>query len=240
MSGWVSAPWKDFWPGFELCLDRGGFRALAQLLLGLALGWWVYVPIHELLHALACFATGGQVSRLEIAYLYGGAFWASMAPWITAGSDYAGRLSGFDTGGNDLIYLATVLGPYLLTVFPGVLWLRWAGRRGHSLAFGPSLPLALAPFMSLPGDAYEVASILVTRLPPWTDAAQLLRGDDVFLVFQGLATQPVSIYAGFAAGLVGALIWASCTYLVGAWVAEFIERRSQNHSNGSMTSTPQP
>ena len=209
-------------------------------MLGLGVSWWVYVPIHELLHALACLATGGQVTELEIDYLYGGAFWASLAPWITAGSDYAGRLSGFDTGGCDLVYLATVLGPYVLTIFPGVLWLRWAGRQGHSLAFGASLPLALAPFMSLPGDAYEVASILVTRIPPWTDAADVLRGDDVFLVVQGLATQPASVYAGFAVGLVGALIWALCTYLLGWWLARWIERRRADSKSTQTQPQSQP
>jgi len=215
-------PWQDFWPGFERCLEGGG-GALLRLFVGLAAGWWIYVPAHELLHALACLATGGDVSRLEIGYVYGGAFWAQLAPWITAGSEYAGRLSGFDTGGCDLVYLATVFGPYLLTLFPGVLWLRRAGTGGHALLFGASLPFALAPFLSLTGDAYEIASILVTRLPPWTAAREVLRGDDVFLLVESLAGQSAVIWSGLVLAVLGGVVWAFCTYGAGALVAGWVE-----------------
>ena len=214
----VTLPWRDTWSGFERCLE-GGYGARARLLLGLGLGWWLYVPVHELLHALACWAAGGRVERLEIAHLYGGAFFARMAPWITAGSDYAGRLAEFDTGGCDLVYLATVAGPYLLTIFPGVLWLRRAGVGGRPLAFGASLPVALAPFLSLPGDAYELGSILVTRVPPWAAAPEVLRGEDVFLVAGGLVGQPVVVWLGMGLGVVVGVVWAFCTYGIGAWVA---------------------
>ena len=58
-----------------------------------------------------------------------------------------------------------------------------SARARRAFAFGASLPVALAPFLSLTGDAYEIGSILVTRLPPWTGPAsrQLLRGDDLWL-----------------------------------------------------------
>lgn len=227
----VCQPWRDFWPGFERCLD-GGYGALVRLLVGLGVGWWVYVPVHELLHALACLASGGEVSRLEIANVYGGAFWALWAPWITAGSEYAGRLAGFDTGGCDLVYLVTVFGPYVLTLFPGVFWLRWAGARGQALAFGASLPLALAPFISLVGDAYEIASILVTRLPPWTAAAEVLRGDDVFLLAGSLTGQPGVIWAGYVLGVLGGVVWAFCTYAVGALIAAWVEGRLSRPGKG--------
>ena len=42
----------DAFHGLDRCLDRG-WRALVLALLGLAAGWWVYVPLHELLHAAA-------------------------------------------------------------------------------------------------------------------------------------------------------------------------------------------
>ena len=50
-------PGLDFWHGFERSLDRG-FKGLVLVLLGLAVGWWVYVPLHELLHAGFCLAAG--------------------------------------------------------------------------------------------------------------------------------------------------------------------------------------
>jgi hypothetical protein len=220
----VFLPWKDFWPGFERCLE-GGYGALLRLFIGLAAGWWIYVPVHELLHALACLAGGGDVTRLEIGHLYGGALWAHLAPWISAGSEYAGRLSGFDTGGSDLVYLATVLGPYLLTLFPGVFWLRWAGAGGRSLAFGASLPFALAPFLSLAGDAYEIGSIVVTQLPPWAAVCGDLRGDDVFLLVESFVEPSAVIWSGFAVGVLVGGVWAFCTYGLGVLVARWAEQR---------------
>src|SRR5512134_5555 len=85
-----------------------------------AAAWFVYVPIHELMHAYGCIAAGGAVTRLEIAPEYGGALLARLFPFVASGSSYAGQLTGFDTRGSDAIYLATVLAPYLLTIFIGV------------------------------------------------------------------------------------------------------------------------
>src|SRR5947199_2147319 len=175
-------PFRDTVRGLDRCL-HAGVRGLALAALGLVAGWWLYVPLHELLHAAACRAAGGRVSRLEIDAVYGGAVLARVFPFVVPASDYAGRLSGFDTRGSDLIYLATDLGPFVLTLFPGVWALRQAAARQplRSLLFGPSLPFALAPFLSLTGDAYEIGSILVTRLPPWAPPAVPgpLRGHDL-------------------------------------------------------------
>ena len=52
----------------------------------------------------------------------------TLALFVVSGSEYAGRLSGFDTRGSDWIYLATDLGPFVLTIFPGVWWMRRAAR----------------------------------------------------------------------------------------------------------------
>jgi len=149
------APFTDVFYGLDLCLERGA-RGLILVALGLLAGWWVYVPVHELLHAAACRAPGGEVTRLEIDRLYGGGALARVFPFVVPASEYAGRLSGFNTRGNDWIYLATDLGPFLLTIFPGVWALRKAGARGRAVLFGAALPFALAPFLSLPGDAYEI------------------------------------------------------------------------------------
>ena len=127
--------------------------------------------MHELLHAAACRASGGEVTRLEIDRLYGGALLARVFPFVVPASEYAGRLSGFNTRGSDLIYLATDLGPFLLTLFPGVWALRRAAAARSAALFGAALPFALAPFLSLTGDAYEIGSILATRLPPWAAPA---------------------------------------------------------------------
>jgi hypothetical protein len=206
-------------------LDGGGVRALLRVAVGLVMGWWLYVPVHELLHAAACVATGGTVTRLEIARIYGGGLLEPVVPFVTAGGEYAGRLSGFDTGGSDLVYLATDFGPYLLTLFPGVWALRRAARRRWPLRFGAALPMALAPFVALPGDAYEIGSIVSTRV--WQilsgqPAAELaaVRGDDLLLVLATVVAQaaPVLWWLGAAAcGL--AILWACATYWLAGRVA---------------------
>jgi hypothetical protein len=193
-------------------------RDLAWLLGGLLAGWWVYVPMHELLHAVGCLAAGGAVSRLEIDAIYGGALLARVFPWVVAGSEYAGRLSGFDTRGSDAIYLATDLLPFVLTL-PGVWALRRAARARRPALFGAAAPFALAPLLSLTGDAYEIGSILVTRLAPWRSAAALLRGDDVGLVFARVGAAASPPWGGFALAAAAGVLWAWGTYGLGAGVA---------------------
>lgn len=231
--GFFLSPLRDTQQGLERCLERAGATGLFLLLVGLVAGWWIYVPLHELLHALACLAAGGEVTRLEIDPLYGGAILARVIPWVEAStSPYAGRLSGFDTGGSDLVYLLTDLGPFVLTLFPGVWWLRRAGEAGHSLLFGASLPFALAPFLSLTGDAYEIGSILVTRLPPWSGAGLrgLIRGEDLLVVAPALAADPghgstFSAWLGLVLAVGIGVLWALETYRLGAWIAERAQRR---------------
>ncbi|HVS02545.1 MAG TPA: hypothetical protein VMT16_07230 [Thermoanaerobaculia bacterium] len=216
----LARPGLDLLRGQARCLARP--RDLAVLFLGLLLGWWIYVPLHELLHAAACLAAGGEVWRLEISPLYGGALLASAIPWVVAGGDYAGRLAGFSTGGSDLVYLATDLGPFLLTLFPGVWALRRAARSGRALLFGLAIPFALAPFLSLPGDAYEIGSLAVTQLPAWSGEAaeSALRGDDVARVARGLTESEVpGRWTAFALAVVLALAWAWTTWGLGALVA---------------------
>ena len=69
----VFSPFKDFVSMYETILSElKGARGVFLLMAGLAAGWWLYVPIHELMHALGCLATGGGVSELRIQPLYGG------------------------------------------------------------------------------------------------------------------------------------------------------------------------
>lgn len=219
MSGvrrFFALPLTDLLRGQQRVLGRR--RDLAWLLGGLLAGWWVYVPIHELLHAFGCVAAGGAVSRLEIDAIYGGALLARLLPWVVAGSEYAGRLSGFDTRGSDAVYLVTDLLPFVLTL-PGVWALRRAARARRPSLFGAAAPFALAPLLSLTGDAYEIGSILVTRLPPWATAAALLRGDDVSKVFARVGSVAAPPWGGFALAVVTGALWAWTTYGVGAAVA---------------------
>jgi len=216
-------PFLDVFHGLDRCLDRG-LRDLLLAALGLLAGWWVYVPVHELLHAAACTAAGGEVTRLEIDPLYGAAALARIFPFVAPGSEYAGRLSGFNTRGSDWIYLATDLGPFVLTLFPGVWLLRRAAAARNAILFGAALPFALAPFLSLTGDAYEIGSIAATRLPPWAGAAtrELLRGDDVFRKWGELAHVQGAPWGGalVAAGL--GVLWAFLTYGMGDAAARWL------------------
>jgi hypothetical protein len=213
-------PFRDTVRGLDRCLDAG-VRGLALVAPGLVAGWWLYVPIHELLHAAACRVAGGGVSRLEIDAMYGGALLARVFPFVVPASDYAGRLSGFDTRGSDLVYLATDLGPFVLTLFPGVWALRRAAAARRPLLFGVSLPFALAPFLSLPGDAYEIGAIVVTRLPPWAEPAVrgLLRGDDVGKKVTELAAVAGAPWEGAALAFAVGVVWAFLTYGLGSAVA---------------------
>ncbi|HKI05558.1 MAG TPA: hypothetical protein VKK31_26495 [Thermoanaerobaculia bacterium] len=214
------APFRDVFHGLDRCLDRG-VPGLLLATLGLLAGWWVYVPLHELLHAAACLAAGGEVTRLEIDRLYGGAALARIFPFVVPASDYAGRLSGFDTRGSDWIYLATDLGPFLLTLFPGVWALRRAAAARNGFLFGAALPYAMAPFLSLTGDAYEIGSIVTTRLPVWAGTAtrELLRGDDVIKKLEELANVPGAPWGGALIAMGIGVAWAFLTYGAGSAVA---------------------
>jgi hypothetical protein len=219
-------PFTDALNGLDRCLDRGA-RSLLFAALGLLAAWWIYVPAHELLHAAACRALGGEVTRLEIDRLYGGALIARALPFVVPASEYAGRLSGFNTHGSDLIYLATDLGPFLLTLFPGVWALRRAAAARNAALFGAALPFAMAPFLSLSGDAYEIGSILATRLPPWAAPATraLLRGDDLGKKFGELASVPGAPWGGALLAALLGVIWAFLTYGLGDAVARVFGQR---------------
>ena len=43
--------------------------------------------LHELLHAAACLAAGGEVTRLEIAPQYGGGLMARVFPFVVSGGE---------------------------------------------------------------------------------------------------------------------------------------------------------
>lgn len=195
-------------------------------LLGAAVaGWWIYLPIHELLHALGCLAGGGTVTRLEIDAIYGAALLQRVFPFVAVGSAYAGQLTGFDTGGSDLTYLLTDALPFALTVLIGVPALRAAARMPggvkQSLVFGAALPVALAPFISLTGDYYEMGSIIVSHLAAPLTGLPLdrWRSDDVFLLVETLPDRTWVDAVGITIAMVLGITLAFLTYAAGVVAA---------------------
>lgn len=147
----------------QLAKTRSPRRSLIVMTVSLVVSWFVYVPIHELLHAGGCVVAGGSISTLEISPQYGGRLLAKVFPFVHPESEYAGRLSGFDTKGSDLIYLATDIAPFLLSILFGVAIVRACTRRARPVLLGVGVVVGLAPFYNLFGDYYEMSSIVVTR-----------------------------------------------------------------------------
>jgi hypothetical protein len=200
-------PFEDFLSGLERSIGKSAPINIALIVVIFIISWWIYVPVHELFHAFGCILGGGTVTELEISPKYGGEILEKIFPFVSSGSDYAGQLTGFDTGGSDLTYLLTDFFPYLLTVFIGVPLLRSASRStplGASIRLGISLPIAFAPFISFSGDYYEMGSIIVSRaatlFSPSLDAARW-RSDDLFKLSDGLFFSGGQYGAGDIAGV---------------------------------------
>ncbi len=218
---WIRQPLSDFTAAVERQMLGGPQPLWTTLLIaaGMVATWFVYVPIHELMHALACLATGGQVTELQVAPLYGGRLLARVFPFVVAGGDYPGRLSGFDTGGSDLVYLATDAAPYLLTVLLGVPLLRLCVGRRRPLLFGAAFVLALIPFSNVTGDYYEMGSVLstnlLTRISGGGDIAfAAIRGDDLIkLVGELAAGAPPLRFDSPSATMAAATLMAVSTLL---------------------------
>lgn len=200
-------PFEDFLSGLERAIGKSAPVNIALLVLIFAVTWWIYVPIHELCHAFGCILGGGTVTELEISPKYGGAILQKIFPFVSSGSEYAGQLTGFDTGGNDLTYLLTVFFPFLLTIFIGVPLLRSAPRSsplGASIKLGISLPIAFAPFISFSGDYYGMGSIIISRLAALLSPSLNIdrwRSGDLFKLTEGLFFSGSPYAAGDIAGV---------------------------------------
>ncbi len=224
----VRAPLEDVRRALEAVTADSPW-GLAAAGLGYVASWWLYVPLHELLHAWGCMATGGSVSRLEIDGMYGAALLRRLFPFVAVGSAYAGQLTGFDTRGSDARYLATDAAPFLLTVFLAIPALEWALRARRSwplraAVLGAALPAALAPFLSIGGDYYEMGSIVVTRAAaiahPSFDVGRWRSDDVVKLATALLGTGPARAgdALGLAAGAALGGVLTFATYAAGkAW-----------------------
>lgn len=222
----VARPLRDWLEALEACVRDGRPADFVALALGFLLSWWVYVPIHELAHAWGCLLAGGEVTRLEIDWIYGASLLARVFPYVSVGSEYAGRLSGFDTRGSDVTYLVTCALPFLLTVVIGVPLLRAVPRlRGwrRGLALGAAVPVAFAPIVSLTGDYYEMGSILVSRVAAATESGFPLarwRSDDLVKLVRDLAPEATAAdVAGVAASLIVGAALALATYWLGVLVS---------------------
>jgi hypothetical protein len=208
----------------HLADTRRPFVAMCFMLVALIATWFLYVPVHELLHVLGCVATGGSVTRLEIAPQYGGALLAHWLPFVVSGGEYAGRLSGFDTRGSDLIYLATVFAPFLLSIVLGVPLLRACAAKWRPGRFGMGVVVGLAPFYNLIGDYYEMGSIITTR------ALTMLRGggpvtligirsDDLFKLVGQLCLRPAELGLHGPGAIVAAAVLVGVSLSVGVALA---------------------
>lgn len=240
MKRWLRLPIDDTLAALELVV--GGSRpvlSLALLLAATTACWYVYVPIHELLHALGCAATGGTVTTLEIQAQYGGAWLAEVFSFVVPRGEYAGRLSGFDTHGSDITYLATDALPFVLSVVLGVPALRACARRRRPLLLGVGVVLGLAPFYNLPGDYYEMGSILVTATRVGGDFTGL-RADDLFRLVGQLLSEPEALgvagrrYAAFAIVLAStgvATALAFLTFALGDALARALARPSPERAS---------
>ncbi|MBW2273066.1 MAG: hypothetical protein JRG96_07325 [Deltaproteobacteria bacterium] len=230
-------PLRDLLSCMEtIALAKRPIPSLFATFCAMTIFMFVYVPIHELLHALGCVATGGEVSELQIQAIYGGTLLAAVFPFVVAGGDYAGRLSGFDTHGSDFVYLVTVLAPYLLTVLFGVPLMRMCSRQLRPLLFGIAFVLVAIPFISIPGDYFEVGSIVTTRVASWVvdeetaGAIEAVRSDDAFKLIGQLAGEPGELGLADHVPLAAALIVLSfvvsvlCAFLTYALSGKLADR----------------
>jgi hypothetical protein len=182
-------PAKDFARLYsQILFSASPAKSLFFLFFGLLVGWWVYVPIHELLHAAGCLIGGGEVSKLEIKAMYGGTILSQIFSFVSAEGSYAGRLSGFDTRGSDWAYALTVYFPFLLSI-PGFLLLEISVCLRAAVIFGFFLPCAFAPLISLTGDFFELGSLLLYQIWPGAEGAnRTLISDDLFRLMEEMAS----------------------------------------------------
>lgn len=237
----------------HLATARNPLFAMGPALVTMLVTWFAYVGVHELLHAAGCKLAGGEVTKLEISSRYGGAFYAKYFPFVVTGSEYAGRLSGFDTHGSDLTYMSTVFGPFALTVLFGVALVKLCAGRRRPILFGVAVVVGLAPFYNLQGDYFEMGSILVTRAltlltgqtgnPPLFEK---LRSDDIFKLLDAYVRTPAEvglITLGQRAAAVGVIalsfvvdvLLAFATYWLGHVVSRlYLRPRTVTKSISSM------
>ena len=199
-------------------------KPLIIVMVSIVVTWFLYVPIHELLHVAGCVFTGGTVSELVMGREYGADFLKEIFPFITpATTKYAGRVTGFEPNG-DIGYLICVFAPFILTLFPGVWCLKQAYKKKIYWMMGPGVVMGLASFYNLTGDYFEMGTILSTRLinsllggGPADNFASfwLLRSDDIFRLFSEISEAPEM----YGIGTVNGTLVTSLAIAIGLFLA---------------------
>jgi hypothetical protein len=247
--GWVNA-FRDVFCVFErFQTDAKPIGLLIALMVSFLVAWFVYVPVHELLHVAGCTLSGGTISEVVLDPKYGAHFLSKIFPFITPQtSGYAGRVSGFDPG-SDMGYLITVFSPYIFTIFPGVWLLRYSARTKKMWVSGIGMIVGLAPFISLTGDYFEIGTIIATKF--WNtvfqghpalsiDAYWSLRSDDLFRLISDISSSPhlygladfsnlVLVMTVMLSGFCLALLTCGWTYQVGWILAVRLENPKKLH-----------
>lgn len=212
--------------GFERILDKGGTRNLILTLAGLIVFWHLYTPVHELLHVAACLLGGGTVNELALKPQYGGTLLARVFPFVVPHSDYAGQLTGFSTP-NRWVYALVDFFPYLLSLW-GVTLIEFCRRGRRALLFGLALILTFIPLLSVPGDYYEMASLVTTQMaealnPKLAEGA--LISDDAFKsigILRDADSLSLSTAFAIALGLLAALYLALVTLALEVRIARHL------------------
>lgn len=218
------------------CDFRSKYKPLPGLLLflfGAVVSWWIYVPVHEFMHVGACCISLGTVQELTISPEYGGRIFERLIPWVRADSEYPGRVTGFQPGG-DLGYLITDFGPFLLT-FIGVYLLRRATRSKNILFIPAGIILAFAPFLNIFGDFHEMGTVILSApfrlLSSRPELALALRSDDLIKQLGSISSfdatyawGSVPVFIFLALAFLLGIVLSSLTYLAGRRIAERWER----------------
>ncbi|MCB1051229.1 MAG: hypothetical protein H6510_05975 [Acidobacteria bacterium] len=171
----------------ESLMGKGQYKDLALLMVAFVAGFFVYTPIHELLHAGAALLFGGTVEELAISPEYGGALLAKVFPFVVTESEYAGQLSGFSVP-NYWAYAGVDWAPYLLSL-PGIALIAKAVQKQKTGLGGLGFLLAFIPVTQFSGDFFEMWSLIFTQIHEALDPA-LAPGafvsDDAFKLFGAL------------------------------------------------------
>jgi len=202
---------------FEILLGDKIAKRFVLAILSLLIAWHIYTPIHELFHVAGCLLGGGTVEELALSPQYGAHLLKHIFPFIVAESEYAGQLSGFSTP-NYWAYALTDFFPYLLSL-PGVILMELSRRKRWIFLFGPALILIMVPLTSIPGDFYEMASLVTTQIgEAFGGSAQAgyLISDDVFKLVSTLHENGILSVFNTVMVLVGFILAA---YLASATLA---------------------
>ena len=219
-----------FFRTFEDILNETGYKGLFKIFLGLILFWHLYVPVHEMLHVAGCLLSGGEVETLTLKAQYGGLILQKVFPFVTAESEYAGRLTGFKTP-NAWAYALVDFFPYTLSLF-GITLIACCRRKKMAFFLGLGIILAFVSFISIPGDYYEAVSLFTTQVAKAINPslqADVLVSDDVFRSIKRLWE------AGNLNWIVGTLIllgfmvavYLAClTLALQVWISSLLSKES--------------